>query len=208
MNLNKFNKTITNVKRHELFVIVLPLNIVGVFLFSKIRQDVSIKWRMPHFSTQMISVGLATSEQIFLKQLLNSDGNYQARILERAACVSARVGLFDFTLAAMDTLSKRIEVPPSIGKQARRYVQFEQAILDRIIQNLSYTNQIWKLSHVPAWVIPPLIKQMSHLVKKRRIIIYSAGHKLLRKNLKWEWKRPHLQAFPHEEIPYSTRYLE
>ena len=44
--------------------------------------------------------------------------------------------------------------------------------------------------------------------KQRQIIIYSAGHKLLRKNLKWEWKKPHLQVFPQEEIPYPTRYLE
>ena len=163
---------------------------------------------MPYFSPQIISVDLTTSEQVLLKQLVNSDGNYQARILERAACISARVGLFDFTLAAMDTLSKRKEVPSSIIKKARIYVQFEQAMLDRIIRNLSYSAQIWQLYHVPAWVIPPLIKQMSHLVKQRRIIIHSAGHKLLRKNLKWEWKKPHLQVFPQEEIPYTTRYLE
>ena len=139
---------------------VLPLNIVGVFLFSKIRQNVSIKWRMPYFSPQMISVDLTTSEQVLLKQLLNSDGNYQARILERAACISARVGLFDFTLAVMDILSKRIEVQSTIIKLARMYVQFEQAMLDRIIQSLTYFDQIWQLHHIPAWVIPPLIKQM------------------------------------------------
>ena len=187
---------------------VLPLNIVGVFLFSKIRQNVSIKWRMPYFSPQMISVDLTTSEQVLLKQLLNSDGNYQARILERAACISARVGLFDFTLAVMDILSKRIEVQSTIIKLARMYVQFEQAMLDRIIQSLTYFDQIWQLHHIPAWVIPPLIKQMSPLIKQRRIIIYSAGHKLLRKNLKWEWKKSQLQVFPYEEIPYPTRYLE
>ena len=187
---------------------VLPLNIVGVFLFSKIRQNVSIEWRMPYFSPQMFSVDLTTSEQVLLKQLVNSDGNYQARILERAACISARVGLFDFTLAAIDTLSKRIEVTTSIIKLARMYVQFEQAMLDRIIQSLTYVDQIWQLHHVPAWAIPPLVKQMSPLVKQRQIIIYSAGHKLLRKNLKWEWKKPHLQVFPQEEMPYPTRYLE
>ena len=54
---------------------VLPLNIVGVFLFSKIRQNVSIEWRMPYFSPQMFSVDLTTSERFLLKQLLNSDGN-------------------------------------------------------------------------------------------------------------------------------------
>ena len=163
---------------------------------------------MPYFSPQITSVDLTTSEQVLLKQLVNSDGNNQARILERAACMSARLGLFDFTLSVMDILSKRIEVPSWIIKQARIYVQFEQAMLDRIIQSLTYFDQIWQLHHVPAWLIPPLVKQMSPLVKQRQIIIYSAGHKLLRKNLKWEWKKPHLQVFPQEEIPYLTRYLE
>ena len=69
-------------------------------------------------SPQIISVDLTTSEWVLLKQLLNSEGNYQARILKRAACISARVGLFDFTIASIDTLSKRIEVQPSIIKQA------------------------------------------------------------------------------------------
>ena len=189
-------------------MLVLPLNIMGVFLFSKIGRDVSIKWKMPHFSSHIMSVNLTTSEWILLSHLGKSDGDSSARIIERATCISARLGLFDFTFSAMDILMKRKELDLYFIKQSRKLVQFEQSILDRLIRTICYRDQIWQLHHIPAWIIPSLVKQMSSLVKERRITIYSAGHMLLRKYLKWEWKKPHLQVFPCEEVPTVTRYLE
>ena len=172
-------------------MIEYPLDIRGVIL-QKLNIDLDYTWVAPFFwnetfQTYMGSLDPKVREKSRL--LVESDCNYDARMIPRAAGIAARQGQLSLAQSLIEYfLDGKLE-ESSLEARALSIITDEKMKVKRLLNpNRVWPKGTWNLQDTPAWIIPTFIRRFRKLVNNQAVSIISGGHILALGNLLWEFE--------------------
>ena len=185
-------------------MIEYPLDIRGVIL-QKLNIDLDYTWVAPffwngNFQTYMGSLDPKVREKSRL--LVESDCNYDARMIPRAAGIAARQGQLSLAQSLIEYfLDGKLE-ESSLEARALSIITDEKMKVKRLLNpNREWPKGIWNLQDTPAWIIPTFIRRFRKLVNNRAVSIISGGHILALGN--WQWNFESNSVIPSSVIPFQ-----
>ena len=151
-----------------------PLDIRGVIL-QKININQDYTWVAPfiwdgNFRTCMDSSASKIREKSRL--LVESDCNYDARMIPRAAGIAARQGQLSLAQSLVEYfLDERLE-DSFLEARALSIIKDEKMKVKRLLnQSREWPKGIWNLQDTPAWIIPTFIRRFRKLVNNQAVSI-------------------------------------
>ena len=186
-------------------MIEYPLDIRGIIL-QKLNIDLDYTWVTPFFwsgtfQTYMGSLDPKVREKSRL--LVESDCNYDARMIPRAAGIAARQGQLSLAQSLIEYfLDGRLD-DSFLEARALSIITDEKMKVKRLLNpNREWPKGVWNLQDTPAWIIPTFITRFRKLVNENPVTIISGGHILAPGN--WLWKFGNDSVNPVEVIPYQN----
>jgi len=181
-----------------------PLDIRGVILQkTNISQDYT--WVAPffwdgNFQTYMDSLDPEMREKSRL--LVESDCNYDARMIPRAAGIAARQGQLSLARSLAEYfIDGRLE-NPFLEARALSIIIDEKMKVKRLLNSSrEWPKGVWNLQDSPIWIIPTFIRRFRKLVNNQAVSIISGGHILASGN--WLWKFENDSVIPSSIIPFQ-----
>ena len=135
--------------------------------------------------------------------LIESDSNYDARIIPRAAGIAARQGQIYLAKSLIEYFIDGGLEDPLLEARALSIITDEKMKVKRLLNpNREWPKGIWNLQDTPAWIIPTFIRRFRKLVNENPVSIISGGHILASGN--WLWKYKTESVSPNEVIPYQN----
>ena len=179
-----------------------PLDIRGIIL-QKLNIDQGYTWVAPftwdeNYHTYMDSSDSKIREKFHL--LIESDCNYDARMIPRAAGIAARQGQISLAKSLIEYfLDERLE-DSFLEARALSIITDEKMKVKRLLNpNREWPKGIWNLQDSPAWIIPTFIRRFRKLVNGNPVAIISGGHILAPGNFLWKFCND--SVIPNEVIP-------
>ena len=176
-----------------------PLDIRGVIL-QKININQDYTWVAPfiwdgNFQTYMDSLNPEIREKSRL--LVESDCNYDARMIPRAAGIAARQGQLSLAKSLIEYfINERLD-NPFLEARALSIITDEKMKVKRLLNpNREWPKGVWNLQDTSAWIIPTFIIRFRKLVNNQAVTIISGGHILAPGN--WLWKFENDSVIPNE----------
>jgi len=182
-----------------------PLDIRGIIL-QKININQDYTWVAPftwneNHHTYMDSLNPEIREKSRL--LVESDCNYDARMIPHAAGIAARQGQISLAQSLIEYFLDGTLEDSFLEARALSIITDEKMKVKRLLNpNREWPKGIWNLQDTPAWIIPTFIRRFRKLVSNRAISIISGGHILAPGN--WYWIFENNSVIPDEVIPYQN----
>ena len=179
-----------------------PLDIRGV-IFQKFSIDQDYTWVAPFFwdgnlQTYMDSLDPEIREKSRL--LVESDCNYDARMIPRAAGIAARQGQLLLAQSLIEYFFDGRLEDSLLEARALSIITDEKMKVKRLLNpNREWPKGVWNLQDSPTWIIPTFIRRFRKLVNTQAVTIISGGHILAPGN--WSWKFENDSVIPNEVIP-------
>ena len=186
-------------------MIEYPLDIRGIIL-RKININQDYTWVAPftwqeNYQTYMDSFGPEIREKSRL--LVESDSNYDARIIPRAAGIAARQGRISLAESLIEYFLDGSLEDPLLEARALSITTDEKMKVKRLLNpNREWPKGVWNLQDTPAWIIPTFIRRFRKLVNENPVSIISGGHILAPGNRYWTFENN--SVIPDEVIPYQN----
>ena len=176
-----------------------PLDIRGIIL-QKININQDYTWVAPftwneNHHTYMDSLNPEIREKSRL--LVESDCNYDARMIPRAAGIATRQGQISLAQSLIEYFLDGTLEDSFLEARALSIITDEKMKVKRLLNpNREWPKGIWNLQDTPAWIIPTFIRRFRKLVSIQPITIISGGHLLAPGN--WLWKFENDSVIPNE----------
>ena len=118
--------------------------------------------------------------------LIESDCNYDARIIPRAAGLATRQGMISLAKSFIDYYLSDGTEDSYLESRALALLADEKMRVKRLLNfRREWPKGVWNLQDTPAWIIPTFIRRFRKLVNNRDVSIISGGHILALGN--WQW---------------------
>ena len=134
--------------------------------------------------------------------LVESDCNYDARMIPRAAGIAARQGQLLLAQSLIEYfIDERLE-DSFLEARALSIITDEKMKVKRLLNSSrEWPKGIWNLQDTPAWIIPTFIRRFRKLVNTQAVTIISGGHLLAAGN--WQWNFESNSVVPSSVIPFQ-----
>ena len=165
-----------------------PLDIRGIIL-QKININQDYTWVAPftwneNHHTYMDSLNPEIREKSRL--LVESDCNYDARMIPRAAGIAARQGQLALAQSLIEYFLDGTLEDSFLEARALSIITDEKMKVKRLLNpNREWPKGVWNLQDTPAWIIPTFVRRFRKLVNNQAVSIISGGHILAPGN--WQW---------------------
>ena len=134
--------------------------------------------------------------------LIESDCNYDARIIPRAAGLAARLGMISLAKSFIDYYLSDGTEDSSFEARAVALLADEKMKVRRLLNsNREWPKGVWNLQDAHAWLIPTFIRRFRKLVNTQAVTIISGGHILAPGN--WQWNFERNSVIPSNVIPFQ-----
>ena len=134
--------------------------------------------------------------------LIESDCNYDARIIPRAAGLAARQGMISLTKSLIDYYLSDGTEDSYLESRALTLLADEKVKIRRLLNSKrEWPKGVWNLQDAPAWLIPTFIRRFRKLVNTQAVTILSGGHILAPGN--WQWNFESNSVIPSSIIPFQ-----
>ena len=134
--------------------------------------------------------------------LIESDCNYDARIIPRAAGLAARQGMISLTKSLIDYYLNNETKDSHLEARALAVLSDEKMKIRRLLNSKrEWPKGVWNLQDAPAWLIPTFIRRFRKLVNTQAVTIISGGHILAPGN--WQWNFESNSVIPSSVIPFQ-----
>ena len=180
-------------------MIEYPLDIRGIIL-RKININQDYTWVAPftwdeNYHTYIDSLAPEIREKSRL--LLESDCNYDARMIPRAAGIAARQGQLSLAQSLIEYFLDGSLDDSFLEARALSIITDEKMKVKRLLNpNREWPKGVWNVQDTPAWIIPTFITRFRKLVNENAVTIISGGHILAPGN--WLWKFGNDSVIPNE----------
>ena len=134
--------------------------------------------------------------------LIESDCNYNARIIPRAAGLAARQGMVSLAKSFIDYYLKDGADNSYLESRALALLADEKMRVNRLLNfRREWPKGVWNLQDAPAWLIPTFIRRFRKLVNTQAVTIISGGHILAPGN--WQWDFESNSVIPSIVFPFQ-----
>ena len=187
-----------------LVMLEYPLDIRGI-LIQKLNSGEDYFWVAPfmwdgNFQNSIDSKNEKT--KVKYRLLAESDSNYDARTIPRAAGIAARQGQLSFAISLVEYFLDGRTHDSFLEARALSIIKDEKMKVKRLLnQSREWPKGIWNLQDTPAWIIPTFIRRFRKLVNNQAVSIISGGHILATGN--WYWRFEKNSVSPIEVIKYQ-----
>ena len=118
--------------------------------------------------------------------IIESDCNYDARIIPRAAGLAARQGMISLAKSFIDYYVNNETKDSHLESRALALLADEKMKVKRLLNfRREWPKGVWNLQDAPAWLISTFIRRFRKLVNTQAVTIISGGHILAPGN--WQW---------------------
>ena len=181
-----------------------PLDIRGV-LIQKTSACRDPNWIAPFIWEGKIETYLDKLRPPFREKyrlIIESDCNYDARIIPRAAGLAARQGMISLTKSFIDYYLSDGTEDSYLEARAIALLADEKMKIRRLLNSKrEWPKGVWNLQDAPAWLIPTFIRRFRKLVNTQAVSIISGGHVLAPGT--WQWNFESNSVIPSSVIPFQ-----
>ena len=122
--------------------------------------------------------------------IVESDCNYDARIIPRAAGLAARLGMISLAKSFIDYYLSDGTGDSYFEARAVALLADEKMKVRRLLNSKrEWPKGVWNLQDAPTWLIPTFIRRFRKLVNTQAVTIISGGHILAPGNWQWNFER-------------------
>ena len=181
-----------------------PLDIRGV-LIQKTSAWRDQNWIAPFIWEGKIETYLDKLRPPFREKyrlIIESDCNYNARIIPRAAGLAARQGMVSLAKSFIDYYLKDGVDDSYLESRAIALLADEKMKIRRLLNSKrEWPKGVWNLQDAPAWLIPTFIRRFRKMVNTQAVSIISGGHILAPGN--WQWNFESNSVIPSSVEPFQ-----